>query len=243
MKKKELLRKMSGRFLGQWLVIGLLSLFGLGSALADEASNLESILSNLKERFAAAKTFQADYVRDLIPKIASTLPPASMQAEGKLSFSSPNKLRMDQKKPRPEQLMSNGEKVWWYLPEEKVVNVYHQKDYSAQIKPIIDFLSGLGGWENNFTVRLDGSLPEAPFYQLLLKPSYPQPDLQQIQVRLSKTTFLPLEFTFHNLLGDGTRFRFSKVQTGISLSPSWFEFIRPQGIRVVSPSLPSLPKK
>jgi len=202
------------------------------------------VLANLKEHFAATKTFQADYVRDLIPKITSKLPSSSLQAEGRLSFSSPNKLRMDQKKPRPEQLICNGEKVWWYLPEEKVVNVYRFKEYGLQVKPIIDFLSGLGGWENNFSVRLDGSLPEeAPFYQLILKPKRPQPDLQRIQVRLSKTTFLPLEFTFDNLMGDGTRFRFAQMQTGMPLAGSWFEFIPPEGTQVVSPSLPAPPKK
>ncbi|MBA4393943.1 MAG: hypothetical protein C0407_10360, partial [Desulfobacca sp.] len=217
---------------------------GIGTAMAEEGGDLHTILSKLKDRFSASKTFQADYVRDLIPKIASKLPSSSLQAEGKLSFSSPNRLRLDQKKPRPEQLISNGDKVWWYLPEEKVVNVYRLKDYTLQVKPIIDFLSGLGGLDKNFSVRLDGTLPEeAPFYQLILKPKNPQPDLQQIQVRVSKTTFLPMEFTFDNLMGDGTRFRFNQVKTGVLLGGSWFEFIPPVGTQVVSQSLPALPKK
>ncbi len=203
--------------------------------MAEEGGDLESVLTKLKDRFSASKTFQADYVRDLVPKIASKLPSSSLQAEGQLSFRSPNRLRLDQKKPRPEQLICNGDKVWWYLPEEKVVNVYRLKEYYVQIKPIIDFLSGLGGLDKNFSVRLDTTLPEeAPFYQLILKPKHPQPDLQQIQVRVSKTTFLPLEFTLDNLMGDGTRFRFNRMQTGVPLTGSWFEFIPPEGTRVVS---------
>ena len=170
---------------------------------------MSAVLSQLKDRFASSKTFQADYVRELVPKVASKLPSSSFQAEGVLSFRSPNKLRLDQKKPRPEQLICNGDKVWWYLPEEKVVNVYRLKDYYLQIKPIIDFLSGLGGLDKNFSVRLDKTLPEeAPFYQLILKPKTPQPDLQQIQVRVSKTTFLPLEFSFDNLHGRWNPFSF-----------------------------------
>jgi chaperone LolA len=232
---------------GRWissLLIGLLSLMGIGTARAQEGGDLESVLSKLKERFSASNTFQADYVRDLVPKIASKLPSSSLQADGQLSFRSPNRLRMDQKKPRPEQLICNGDKVWWYLPEEKLVNVYRLKDYYVQVKPIIDFLSGLGGLDKNFSVRLDTTLPEeAPFYQLILKPKTPQPDLQQILVRVSKTTFLPVDFTIDNLMGDGTRFRFNRVQTGVSLGGPWFEFIPPEGTRVISQSLPSLPKK
>ena len=153
--------------------------------------DLNLILSQLKDRFAASKTFQADYVREIVPKIASKLPSSALQAEGQLSFRSPNKLRMDQKKPRPEQLICNGDKVWWYLPEEKTVNVYRLKDYYLQVKPIIDFLSGLGGLDKTFSVRLDTSVSEeAPFDQLILKPKIPQPDLQQVMVRVSKTTFL-----------------------------------------------------
>ena len=151
---------------------------------------------------------------------------------------------MDQKKPRPEQLICNGDKVWWYLPEEKTVNVYRLKDYYLQVKPIIDFLSGLGGLDKTFSVRLDTSVSEeAPFYQLILKPKNPQPDLQQVQVRVSKTTFLPLEFTFDNLMGDGTRFRFNRMQTKVPLAASRFEFIPPEGTRVISQSLPSPPRK
>ncbi|MBI5606792.1 MAG: outer membrane lipoprotein carrier protein LolA [Deltaproteobacteria bacterium] len=237
MKKKTLINNIVA------LLICFLSLTGIGTVMAEEAGELDTVLSKLRDRFSSSKTFQADYIRELVPKIASKLPSSSFQAEGVLSFRSPNKLRMDQKKPRPEQLICNGDKVWWYLPEEKVVNVYRLKDYYLQIKPIIDFLSGLGKLDKDFSVRLDKNLPEeAPFYQLILKPKTPQPDLQQIQVRVSKTTFLPMEFSFDNLMGDGTRFRFSRMQTGVSLTGSFFEFIPPKGTQVVSQS-PVLPPK
>jgi outer membrane lipoprotein carrier protein len=211
---------------------------------AQTSGDLNMILSQLKDRFAASKTFQADYIRDIVPKIASKLPTSALQAEGQIYFHSPNKLRMDQKRPRPEQLVCNGDKVWWYLPEEKVVNVYRLKDYYLQIKPIIDFFSGLGGLDKNFSVRLDTTVSEeAPFYQLFLKPKNPQPDLQQVMVRVSKTTFLPLEFTLENLMGDGTRFRFSRMQTKVPLAASRFEFTPPEGTQVISQSLPSPPRK
>jgi outer membrane lipoprotein carrier protein len=221
-----------------------LNLASIGTAIAQGGGDLDTVLTKLKERFSASKTFQADYTRDLVPKAASKLPASSLQAEGHLSFRSPNKLRLEQKKPRPEKLICNGEKVWWYLPEEKVVNVYRLQDYYLQIKPIMDFLSGLGGLEKNFSIRLDTGIPEeAPFYQLILKPKNPQPDLQQIMVRLGKTSFLPLEFSFENMMGDNTRFRFTQVQTGVSLAASFFEFTPPEGTQVISQNLPSLPRK
>jgi outer membrane lipoprotein carrier protein len=229
-----------GLFLGFFLF--LVGMQGVG--WTEDKGDLNTILSQLKERFGSSKTFQADYIRELVPKIASKLPSSALQAEGQLSFRSPNKLRLEQKKPRPEKLICNGDKVWWYLPEEKVVNVYRLHDYYLQIKPITDFLSGLGGLEKNFTVRLDTAVPEeAPFYQLTLKPKNPQPDLQKILVRIDKTTFLPLEFSFENLMGDNTRFRFSHVQPGVSLAGSWFEFTPPEGTQVIPQALPSLPRK
>ncbi len=231
-------------FSGLILVFFFLITGETDTILAQNTGDLNTILSQLRDHFSASKTFQADYVRDIVPKIPSKLPPSALQAEGQLFFLFPNKLRLDQKKPRPEQLICNGDKVWWYLPEEKVVNVYRLKDYYLQIKPIIDFLSGLGGWDKNFSVRLDTTVPEeAPFHQLILKPKNPQPDLQQIMVRVSKTTSLPLEFTFDNLMGDGTRFRFTRMQTKVSLAASRFEFTPPEGTRVISQSLPSPPRK
>jgi chaperone LolA len=238
-------KKIRERILPNFL-LGMLFVFvGINEwAWAQTDQDLNRILSQLKNRFASAKSFQAEYIRDVIPKVPSALPPSSLQAEGQIYFQSPNKLRMDQKKPHPQKLICNGVKVWWYQPEDKTVNVYLLKDYYLQIKPIIEFLSGLGGLEKDFSVRLEPAPSnEVPYYQLVLKPKTPQPELKQITVRVSKTPLLIQEFTYDNLLGDKTRFRLSKVQTGISLAPSWFEFTPPAGTRVESQFLSSPPRK
>ena len=97
-------------------------------------------------------------------------------------------------------------------------------------------------WRKTFSVRLDKTIPEeAPFYALVLQPKIPQPDLNQIHLRVSKTSFLPLEFTFFNILGDGTRFRFSQVQTAVKVNDAVFQFTPPKGVQVSSPS-PVIPK-
>jgi outer membrane lipoprotein carrier protein len=237
--------RIAGRIIGAFFFILFLFVSVLGiRGWTQEKGDLGFILVQLRERFASAKTFQADYIRQLVPKIESKLPAASLQAEGMLYFRSPDNLRLDQKKPRKEQLICNGEKVWWYLSEDKLVYVYQLKEYYFQIKPIIDFLSGLGGLDKNFSVKLDTTVPEeAPFYQLRLLPKNPQPDLQQIVVRISRKTFLPLDFTFYNILGDGTRFRFNQVQPGVSLPRQWFEFTPPKGTVVVPQSLSPPPRK
>jgi outer membrane lipoprotein carrier protein len=203
---------------------------------AQEDPELQALLSKLTDRLGAVKTFKADYLRELLPKVSSVLPSASLKAEGQLTFSSPDKLRLDQRKPRTELLVSNGEKAWWYIPGEKTVQIFRVKEYGQQVKPLTEFFSGLGGLEKHFTVRLDKTIPEeAPFYALVLQPKTPQPDLNLIHLRISKTTLLPQEFTMFNLLGDGTRFRFSQVQTGIKAAESSFQFTPPKGTQVINP--------
>jgi outer membrane lipoprotein carrier protein len=207
---------------------------GANLSYAQEDPELQSLLEKLKDRFGAIKTFKADYIRDLVPKVSSALPSATMKAEGQLIFASPDKLRLDQRKPRAELLISNGEKAWWYIPGEKTVQVFQVKEYGQQVKPITEFFSGLGGLEKHYTIRLDKTVPEeAPFYALVLQPKNPQPDLNQIHLRVSKATFLPLEFTFYNILGDGTRFRFSQVQTGLKTAETTFQFAPPKGTQVI----------
>jgi outer membrane lipoprotein carrier protein len=203
---------------------------------AQEDPELQALLSKLTDRFGAIKTFKADYLRELLPKVSSVLPSASLKAEGRLTFASPNKLRLDQRKPRAELLISNGDQAWWYIPEEKTVQIFQVKEYGQQVKPITEFFSGLGGLEKHFTIRLDKTFPEeAPFYALVLQPKTPQPDLNLIHLRISKTTLLPLEFIMFNLLGDGTRFRFSQVQTGVKTADSAFQFTPPKGTQVINP--------
>jgi outer membrane lipoprotein carrier protein len=214
------------------------------SAQAEEDRDLDQILSKLKDRFGAAKTLQADYVRNFLPKASSQLPTQALQAEGQLSFRTPTKLRLNQKKPRQEQLICNGEKVWWYIADEKLAYVYLLKDYYLQIKPILDFFSGLGKLDQYYEVRKDPAAPaEAPYFSLILQPKVPQPDLSQILIKISKSTFLPLEFSFYNLLGDGTRFRLYRIQGGVKLADAQFEFTPPPGTEVVSQGLQSPAKK
>jgi len=57
------------------VLIGIF-LWGLTNQVqAQPGEDLNFILSQLKDRFDAAKTFQADYVREIVPKIASSCLP------------------------------------------------------------------------------------------------------------------------------------------------------------------------
>ena len=227
------------------IILSALVCFSLSSsAQAEEDRDLDQILAKLKDRFGAAKTLQADYVRNFLPKASSQLPPQALQAEGQLSFRTPTKLRINQKKPRLEQLICDGEKVWWYIADEKVAYVYLLKDYYLQIKPILDFFSGLGKLDQYYELRKDPATPaDAPYFGLILQPKVPHSDLSQIAIKISKSTFLPLEFSFYNLLGDGTRFRLYRIQGGVKLADSQFEFTPPPGTEVVSQGLQSPAKK
>jgi outer membrane lipoprotein carrier protein len=232
------------RIAGMILIAAFGCLSWLNPAQAEEDKDLDQILAKLKDRFGAAKTLQADYVRNFLPKAPSQLPPQALQAEGQLSFRTPTKLRLNQKKPRLEQLICNGEKVWWYIADEKVAYVYLLKDYYLQIKPILDFFSGLGKLDQYYELHKDpATSAEAPYFGLILQPKVPQPDLSQISIKISKSTFLPLEFSFYNLLGDGTRFRLYRIQGGVKLADSQFEFTPPPGTEVVSQGLQAPAKK
>ncbi len=214
-----------------------------GKVWAQDEEELSHILSQLRDRLSSSKTFQANYIRTIETKIATKLPHDISRAEGVLYFRPPNKLRLDQKKPRAEQLVCNGDKVWWYLPQEKLVNFYRQKDYYLQIKPVLDFLSGLRSLDKNFSVHLDKNLSEeAPYYQIVLKPKTPQLDFHLIQVHVSKTTFLPIRFSISYPMGEMLLFYLSGIKTGVSLAGSWFEFIPPEGTQVISQP-PELPPK
>jgi len=234
-----------GRIRVLWVWAFLLVFFVSARASCQEENTAEKerVLAGLKDRFARVRTFQADYIREIVPKIPSQLSGTHFRAEGKLAFRSPNRLRLDQNKPRKELLIVNGEKAFWYVPEEKTVMVYRLKEYAAQIQPMVNLLSGLKELEKDFSVRLEGAVSlDPPHYTLVLKPRNPQPDLQQINLKIAKRDFLPLEFTYENLMGDGTRFRFSRVRTGGVLADSLFVFTPPAGTRTLDQA-PALPAK
>ncbi len=94
------------------------------------------VLSGLKDRYTHMTGMAGDYIRvTTSPSMEKTYKASSSQtASGRLFYKKPNKLRLNQTAPDPELLITDGTTVWWYIPEENVVQKYSGQALMSQLQ-------------------------------------------------------------------------------------------------------------
>ncbi|MBU2552752.1 MAG: outer membrane lipoprotein carrier protein LolA [Proteobacteria bacterium] len=213
----------------------LVLLVGLTGGAAAET---QSLLSAVQKKYAGVKTLTADYERttstgslDGVFKTRTT-----QTASGFLLFKKPAKLILNQGQPRTEKMVTDGRTVWWFIPEEHLVYRYPQVDVYGQLKPLLDFLNGLGSLEGRFEVKITPAGPGEPkLHQLDLK------RLEQgqgqgptgITVWLAPEDLTLVRFRMTSLMGETTDFSLSNVRLDQSLDDDIFVFRIPAGVQVL----------
>jgi outer membrane lipoprotein carrier protein len=211
----------------------LLSLLATGAWA--EATKAE-VLSVLKDRYANITGIAADYTRTAMsPSMEKTYKASNRHlAEGRLFFKKPNKLRLNQTSPDPELLITDGTTVWWYIPEENVVQKYSGQELMTQLKPLLDFLNGLGDLEKSFTVTLMHiQVKGESRYELTLAPKAEETDLLELKVWFKSDNYTLTGFRITSTLREVTDFELRAVRFNPDISDSQFQFQAPAEAEVI----------
>ena len=196
-------------------------------ASADQkASQVDQILSGIEHRYAG-KGFSASFFQESMLKAMQI----SDTAEGRLTVKRPGKMRWEYTVPDEQTIVTDGQSLWIYRPEDNQVMVGTAPDFFGQGKGAA-FLSDIRLVRKGFTIKL---LPaENPAYQRLhLTPKKPTPELAEIILSVDKKTFQVDQVTTYNAYGDETRIVLSDYRFNIDPPDSLFTFEIPDGADVV----------
>lgn len=158
----------------------------------------------------------------------------TIEARGTLYLKKPGKLRWEYTAPSPQEIVSDGRKLWIYTPELKQVNVSAAPE--ALAGPAGSFLQGLGEVREQFRVRflnpaqpLDGD----GLVVLDLTPNTPGPMLARLVLALDPTTWLVRKAVVYDELGNTVRIQFRDVAVNPGLADKLFAFTPPPGAAVI----------
>lgn len=158
----------------------------------------------------------------------------TIDARGTLYLKKPGRLRWEYQTPTPQQIVSDGTRLWIYTPELKQVNVSAAPAVLAG--PAGSFLQGLGQVREHFDARfLNPAQPtDAEGLVVLdLIPRRPQPLLARLIVSVDPKTWLVRQAVVHDELGNTVSVRFGDVVVNSGLADSLFVFVPPPGVAVV----------
>ena len=240
-------------------LILLLSIPGMSVAaeieLSDVITALETPFKNQTKSSERIHDFRADFSQE--SHIASI--DRTQRGQGTVSFKFVTsttdetplaKFRWEYREPSIQEIISDGETMWVYLPENRQVIESDITQINAQQgENPVTFLSGLGNLSRDFSINWGSPRTvESGGYLLLLEPRKGSQFIQQIGVVVSEDAvnvwlkkhktgeiFPILATLITDPNGNRTAIKFRDVQVNQMLADQLFSFERPEGVELVDP--------
>ncbi len=196
----------------------------------DAASALEEAVQSLETAYRGVRDLKAGFQQAAFNRTMNQ----TLEARGTLYLKKPGKLRWEYTAPTPQEIVSDGKRLWVYTPELQQVNVSEAPD--ALTGPAGSFLQGLGQVREHFQARfLNPAQPTEPDGGVVLDltPKRPQPLLARLIVSLDPTSWLVRRAVLYDELGNTVTVRFGEPLVNSGLADALFVFAPPPGVAVV----------
>jgi outer membrane lipoprotein carrier protein len=209
-------------------------LFNLIFIPGASAASGQAVLTEIQTRYENTNDLEANFLQEYIGKVMRQ----PNRGEGKVYFKKKGMMRWDYRIPN-QQLISDGQTLWYYQPEEKQVVI---SDVSKTLKEF-GFLAGEGDLRRDFELLdMDQSISEKEDHFVLeLVPKEPYAALSKLTLTVDKKTYYVVQTDIFDGLGNVTRTRFTDIKTNSELPNSFFYFTIPPGVEVLKMREPSAP--
>jgi len=197
----------------------------------------QEVLSEIQNRYEKTNDSEAKFVQEYIGKMIKGSP----KGEGKVYFKKKGMMRWDYKVPN-QKIISNGQTLWFYRPDENQVMVSDISNMVQEKTPLA-FLTGEGNLSRDFNLLNfnEAASSTEDHYVIELTPKEPQVGLSKLRLTVDKKTYDILQADVHDAMGNVTRTRFLDIKTNLNLPDSLFHFTIPQGAEVLQMQEPSAP--
>jgi outer membrane lipoprotein carrier protein len=211
------------------LPLFLLFFIFLPSTTLGQTQPIDDIVTRLQQTYENTKDFKANFVQETTVK---SIKKTDIE-EGVVFFKNPKHMLWNYTLPKAKKLVINPKKAWLYLPQDKVAYT-QDADYIFKSKVLIKFLSGWGKLKDDFSIEFakPNALDKKGNYLLALTPVEKSPVLNPFSITVDKNTFLILQVSFEDTLGNSTLLRFSNISTNSGLSDKMFQFQPPSGVGI-----------
>jgi len=246
------------------LVLFLLAFLNAPQAVsAKDDAGLNDVINTLEDPFkakgkapSAIADFQADFSQESrvasLDRVQRGGGRVTVKFDRARSDRPPRLLfRWEYQQPTVQEIVSNGQTLWVYLPENRQV-IQSEIDNTGQPRPDdpLTFLTSLGNLSRDFLIAwATPNQDEQGNYILELRPRNPSAMLQKLLVVVARdavvevtrrgkpgSTFPILSTTVYDPSENSTRIGFSGVKVNRRMPDSFFDFVPPAGVEVVRPT-------
>jgi len=206
----------------------LVAAWQAGAAETEQIVTADSIMKKVEARYDC-ESLVADFTQVSILKAMDL----TDTAHGKVVFKRPDKVRWEYETPSPQMIISNGDVLWVYKPEENQVVVGEAESLMGRGKGV-SFLVDIFSIRDYFETHITDSRKKEGCYVLRLEPLEEMPHLSDVHLFISQKTYHVLEIELTNAFDEITSIVFDNIKMDKKIDDSEFEFEIPIDAEVIA---------
>ena len=195
---------------------------------AQAPSAPDDVARALQKRYEGIHDFSADFIHTYRGGVLKT----ETREQGTVSVKKPGMMRWIYVKPERKEFVSDGKKIYSYIPEDKQVIIANVPADDAATTPAM-FLAGKGEIVRDFMSTFEGG-PPAGTVALKLTPKKDEPEYEYLVVTVDAKTLQLRGLTTKDRQGGLSTLTFSNLKENTGISDKEFAFRVPRGVDVIT---------
>jgi len=207
----------------------LLAVLGLFPAQATGPSP-DELARGVQLKYDKVRDFTADFEHSYEGGVLRR----KVTERGELQVKKPGKMRWTYTSPEKKEFVSDGRRLYSYIPEDKQVTITEVPPADEASSPAL-FLAGKGDVLRDFTAsRPEEPKPGTGEAVLKLVPTKSQEEYDWLVLVLDSKTLQIRRLITADAQGGTSAFTFSKVRENVGLPDKAFTFTIPRGVDVIT---------
>ena len=188
-------------------------------------SENSAVLDAVQKKYEQTRSFKAKFIQKSYLKVMGQ----SQEAEGEVAIQKPGKMKWDYRAPDRQILISNGNTLWLYLPEENQVTKTQVDSIYSSNTPAL-FLAGEGQLKESFHVEKAAKKNNG--WTLALIPKESDSNIDRL-ILYTDNSYQIIGSSVYDKLGNKTKIIFSNIQIDPGFPEETFQFHVPEGVEVI----------
>jgi outer membrane lipoprotein carrier protein len=215
------------------LALGLAAVAALAVPVRSAELTPAEFAQALQKKYDGIRDFSADFVHSYRGGVLRK----ELSEKGRLLVKKPGKMRWDYTAPEAKTFISDGVKIYSYIPADKQVLVTSVPKDDAATTPAL-FLAGKGNLTRDFAIAAGDAPASFPAGTRALKllPKTPQPDYDSLILLLDPASYTLRGMITSDQQGGTSTLAFSNLKENTGVADKEFVFNIPRGVDIVSDS-------
>lgn len=221
----------------KFIIIAIIIFVSAAEGFSAQNENLDTVVDKIQSKYEQIKDFHADFNQEANVKALDKV----QKAEGEVWFKKPGMMRWNYHEPTRDEIVSDGQTLWFYDEEEKQV-ILSPLSQVSDTGTATTLLSGLGKINELFKASFSESkeFEKDGNYLIDLQPKEDEEDFNKVTVLVNKDTLIVSTMYLYDPYGNLTTITLNNIEINGGVSDSLFDFEVPDGVEVIKPPTSAL---